>query len=436
MMAKAGTAHAQWWLAWTVGFSFWLGLGNSLAAQQDAVRAFHEAALRQEWPVARRLLQAAIRQSPEALASEIDAVEYVLLDEPQLKNGVAPGKSQVDTLFTIYQAAISSDPAAAAPWKARRALLAMRFPRDYPLEALSYVREAVEADPDDCPLHLYTLWIQTAAARYGQGLYPLKKFSLDAAYLDRMLYMRAIIHPDEAEECDRHGSQLRHAVLAAMPPCGPHAGNYRDGIAADVLDVETLKAFLASHILMNCDDQALLDAALRLAARRSPQDAAFARLAAAESMRRNDLATALTHWEQAVAWERDPAMQAGDLLFLSHLLVLRQDYRLARQKLETAQRLQPTWGAPYLRLADLYLDGADACVWSPFDRKALNWLLIDLCEQARAVDPSYATEATRRILLYQAKAPNADELQLRRLQPGDTWPLRCWMATTVKVRVF
>lgn len=432
-MAGADRTHAPAWLLGPLFLLLVLGMPVCGVAQEDPVRAFHDAAARREWPVARRLLQTAVRQSPARLAADIDAAEFVLLDEPLMRGAAAPGKAQADTLLLIYGAAIQANPAASAAWKARRALLAMRFPSDYPLEALSYVREAVEADPAHCPLHLYTLWMQTAAQRYAQGQYPLKKFSLDGANLDRMLYMRAITQPDEAEECDRHARRLRHLLLSHLPTCDALSANYRDGIQGGNLDLESLKSYLAAHMLIHCDDRALFDAALKLAERLSPQDPALARLAAAEDMRRDAPADALLRWEQALAWERDPALQAGDLLFQSDLLALREDYRAARTKIEAAMRLQPTWGAPYIRLVDLYLDGAHTCTWSPFDRKALNWLLIDLCGRARSVDPSYEAEATRRILLYQGGLPSPDELQLRRLKAGDSWPLRCWMGTVVKV---
>jgi hypothetical protein len=433
-MGRAGRTPLFRWLGYALIACLGILWPRHAAAQEDAVRAFREASARHEWPVARRLLKAAFVQSPALLSAEIDAVEYVLLDEPQLSGQGIPGKAQADTLLQLYQAAILANPAAAPAWKTRRALLAMRFPRDYPLEALSYVREAVEADPIHCPLHLYTLWLRTAAERYAQNQYPLRKFSLDGAYLDRLLYMRAITRPDEAEECDRQAQQLRHMMLTHLPGCGPLVSSYRDGIYGGVLDLESLKSYLFAHTLMPCDDRALFDAALAAAERTSPQDASLARLAAAELMRRNAAEAALARLEQAVAWEKDPAMQAGDLLFQGELLALRQDYRGARERIERAMRLQPAWGTPYFRLVDLYLDGANACTWSSFDRKALNWLLIHLCGQARALDPSYEAEATRRILLYEAGLPTADELQLRRLRPGDTWPLRCWMGTVVKVR--
>lgn len=432
-MGRAGRTPLSRWLA--CGVCCWIAVWPlAVRGQQDAVRAFREASARHEWPVARRLLKAALLQSPARLAAEIDAVEYVLLDEPLLNGKAAPGKAQADTLLQVYQAAILDNPAAAPAWKARRALLAMRFPRDYPLEALSYVREAVEADPGHCPLHLYTLWLRTAAERYAQNQYPLRKFILDGAYLDRLLYMRAITQPDEAEECDRQAQQLRHLLLTHLPGCGPLVSSYRDGIHGGSLDLESLKSYLFAHTLIPCDDQGLFDAALLAAERISPQDASLARLAAAEHMRRNAPEAALARLAQARVWEPDPAMQAGDLLFESELLALRQDYRGARDRIEQAMRLQPAWGTPYFRLVDLYLDGANACTWSAFDRKALNWLLIHLCGQARALDPSYEAEANRRILLYEAGLPSADELRLRRLQPGDTWPLRCWMGTVVKVR--
>lgn len=433
-MAGADWTIAPRWLALRCTLFLWIVIGchAGVHAQEDAVRAFRDAAARAEWPVARRLLQAAARQAPDRLAGEIDAVEFVLLDEPLLRGSV-PGKAQADTLLLLYQAAIQASPATSAPWKARRALLAMRFPRDYPLEALSYVREAVEADPARCPLHLYTLWMQTAAERYAQGQYPLKKFSLDGAHLGRLLYMRAITRPDEAEECERYARQLRHLLLARLPSCEALSANYRDGIQGGTLDLEGLQSYLAAHTLIHCDDRALFDAALRLGERISPQDATLARLAAAEALRRDEAEAALVHWEQALAWEKDPAAAAGDLLFQSDLLALRQDYRGARSKIEAAMRLQPTWGAPYLRLVDLYLDGSNACTWSGFDRKALNWLLVELCDRARSIDPSYEGEANRRILLYEAGLPTAEDLRLRHLQAGDTWPLRCWMGTVVKV---
>ena len=410
-----------------------LGKGTALHAQNPDLRTSID---QQEWRVARQTLAQLYSNRPQELPALANEIEYLLLEVPLLQKGPAVGKAQTDTLLKVYETAIQANPLQAPQWKARRALMAMRFAEHYPMEALSYVKDAVEAAPRTCPLHLYSLWMAEAAKRYGAGQYPLKRFCLDWEYLDRMLYLRSITQPSEAEDCHRITRQISHRMLSQLPNCDMLIANYRDAIHATRPESDALKSFMAAYLLGHCDAPQLFDAAAKTALKISPQDPNIARLLAREAMQRQATDTALTYWDWAIKWEKAPDARAGDLLFQSELLALKQDFRGARAKLEAAMALQPSWGEPYIRLADLYLDGANTCAWSGFDRKALNWLLIDLCQKAREVDPTYEAEAIRRLFEYQREAPTTDELKLRGLNAGDTWPLRCWMSTATTVKVF
>ncbi|MFN8394149.1 MAG: hypothetical protein U0176_05680 [Bacteroidia bacterium] len=135
----------------------------------------------------------------------------------------------------------------------------------------------------------------------------------------------------------------------------------------------------------------------------------------------------------AAAGEQDVALKAADMLQVAATWREQGRWREARAALQEAMRLRPDWGEPYLQLMDLYIEGSEQCAWPDFEGRAMYWLLMELCQKLKGIDPEMETEANARHEKYARRAPSLREAAYLGWQPGDTYPLKCWMNTATVV---
>jgi tetratricopeptide (TPR) repeat protein len=221
----------------------------------------------------------------------------------------------------------------------------------------------------------------------------------------------------------------------ALPDCKQLMGNFAEGIASGTVAPDVCEAFLILYALQGCDQHYLWEAGMR-GAIKGGENPWLYRLSAAEAHNRGALDESLSFWQKALALENSAALKAMDKLQTATIWTAEKDYRKARTAIQEAIQFNPNWGAPYAQLMDLYLDGSKNCSMSEFERKAMYWLLMDLCQQMQNADVNYAEEAAYRLYLYENEAPTNEEVTFRGLREGDSYPLKCWMntATTVKTR--
>jgi tetratricopeptide (TPR) repeat protein len=386
----------------------------------------------QDFGTARHLLGQAMSDSPLQLIPYLDDIEFMLLEHGAKEGKEIADRAQTDTLLKIYELGIAANDLQLPALHARRAMLATRYPDHYKVHALPWLKQALEAQPMECPLPIFSLLFTEAQRVTKAGLDSPQHLVLEWLRLDRQLYLRGLHLPEESEDCSRLARTLNHQMRAALPDCNLMASWIGASPGTSWTPENTL-AYLAGAQLRSCDDTLLWAKVVDWAQQQPHISPEIARVLAAEAMQRGQNTVAMDWWQRAIQAETSPALAAADLLFQAELLKMQEDFKAARKLYEEASRLQPSWGEPYIRLVDLYRDGAMHCQLSAFDSKALNWLLIDLCKHAEDSDPSYAAEANRRIFSYELAMPTQTELRARGLKPGDTWPLRCWIGVAVKV---
>ncbi|AXJ00201.1 hypothetical protein CYPRO_0924 [Cyclonatronum proteinivorum] len=118
----------------------------------------------------------------------------------------------------------------------------------------------------------------------------------------------------------------------------------------------------------------------------------------------------------------DPETRAMINLKLSENHFALRDLQTARTYAQRAMRLRPNWGAPLMRMADIYAQAVTDCASGGLERtdKAVYWLVIDYLERARRVDSSVANTVQRSIASFQAVTPNAEEKFYMNWENGDT----------------
>lgn len=417
-------------LAARLVFVFCLNLAPQLLLSQPQPSDWESMFQRNELAAARKMLGNLMKQEPQLVLDHIGDVEFILLEHGARDGQEVARKPQTDTLIRLYDLGISSRPHQKASWMARKAMLAARFPHHYPHQALSFIEEAIGAAPLECPLHLYALWLEEVIRKT-----PDRTDAHAGMWfkLDRSLYLRSVFCPDESEECTRLEQSLSRRMVATLPPCISLQSSWMATLSSQLTEEKAMSFLAASH-LVGCEDSASWKKAVQFLSFKGILRADFARIQAMEAMERHQDSLAFAFWQQAIALEKDAEVIAGDLLFLAEIKKAESEFTEAREYYQQAIAHLPSWGEPYLRLADLYRDGASQCRLNEFDQKAVYWVMIDLCRKAAEADPSYEAEVRYRIALYMDRMPTENELRLRYLKAGDTWPLRCWMSTAAIVK--
>lgn len=344
--------------------------------------------------------------------------------------------AQADTLMRLFQIGIQSQPDLRAAWLRERALLALERRGSYPYKLRPWLLEAIEAAPEEAPAFFYEEAVGIALADYGAIRLSLNEAVAAWAIADRGLYRCELAMPKEGPRYADLRERLRLRARSGLPDCGQVLANFGEQLAAKVLVGASCETFLLLHELQGCDLPAHWANALEMVFASGPHPW-VRRLAAEAAYNRGDFAGSREHSRLLLASAGDAHLQAADQLQLARSLAALKDYRGAKQAILAAQRLHPHWGEPQLALMDLYLEGAPACAGTEFDKKALYWLLCDLCRALLDADPgeNYTAQANERLYAYRQRCPTPAEAAFRGLKPGDSYPLKCWMSTVAKVRM-
>lgn len=339
---------------------------------------------------------------------------------------------QADTLLRIYAIGQAQDAAGPHPWLLRRALLAQSQSGFYGPQALDWAIEAIAVAGDEVPAYLVLETGHRIARDFKAGKIPLLAAARAWAVLDRTLLQRQVSHGRDAAEWAQIQSQLTLELRSAMPDCNQLYGSFGDALASGKLPAADAETFLVLYDLQECDRHALWEAALGVVMK-AGGNAWCHRLAGSEAFNRGQMSESRNFWQTASDLESNPVLKAHDHLQLAATFRAENDFRKARSHIQEAMRLHPSWGEPYVQLMDLYVVGSDGCTMDAFERKAMHWLLVELCQTLKAVDESYAAMADERYFEYLKACPTPEEASFQGWKPGDSYPIKCWMSTATTV---
>lgn len=132
---------------------------------------------------------------------------------------------------------------------------------------------------------------------------------------------------------------------------------------------------------------------------------------AASYLKRNDIATALTYYNEAISLEVDAEKKAKYYYTIGLLQFTKENnFESARRYARLAIKENPAWGDPYILIGDLYQQSAQKGMLGKKDVENLAgyWVATDMYEKAKKVDPSVAEKATNLIKLYSNYFPNKE----------------------------
>jgi tetratricopeptide (TPR) repeat protein len=146
------------------------------------------------------------------------------------------------------------------------------------------------------------------------------------------------------------------------------------------------------------------------------------------TMRMADMAATDANYREAIRFLEEAITRTDDnlkkreaTLRIADNYINMDNLQRARDFARRASSLDPSWGQPYLRMADIYAQAVSRCAGSAITRedKIVYYLVLDMLDRARTVDASTANTVQRQYRTYSNVLPSAEEKFFMNWNPGD-----------------
>lgn len=110
----------------------------------------------------------------------------------------------------------------------------------------------------------------------------------------------------------------------------------------------------------------------------------------------------------------------------------------ARSNFRRALEQDPSFGAAYIAIGDLYATAVSNCGSFEREDRAVYWLAVDYYEKAKSVDPNVASAANQKINTYRRSFPDQEALFFKGWKPGQSYSVNggcySWIGESTTVR--
>lgn len=326
----------------------------------------------------------------------------------------------------------SRDTANRAFWYKEKALTVFLY-RDWVADSVApNLRSALEYAPAEMPF-LFVSGFAEAILKQAEDSLVLPELISAFGFVDNLQLQAERLFPERIDELREICLRIASKLQESCPDCHQLREKYGVLVNQNLLSPSRYGELYTMLRLRGCRRDALRDTVLNRVASVG-QSSYHKRIAAAEYLEQEAYFRAQRLLESCLQASDDKQLQAMDCLRLANVFQQQKEFRTARIYAMRANEHWPDWGKPWLFMADMVQRSAPFCEFSPMERKALNWLAIDYCEQARNQNPKLFHQAQKRIDKYEKAMPTRQELRLRGLQMGDSFPLRCWLELATRVR--
>jgi tetratricopeptide (TPR) repeat protein len=98
------------------------------------------------------------------------------------------------------------------------------------------------------------------------------------------------------------------------------------------------------------------------------------------------------------------------------------EFQRARDHARRASQIDPNWGEPYVKIAEIYGQTITDCAGGTLERidKVVYWLVLDYLDRARSADRNYANTVAQMYRSYQPVTPTVEEKFYQGWNVGDT----------------
>ncbi|HMO39745.1 MAG TPA: hypothetical protein PKC76_11840 [Saprospiraceae bacterium] len=250
----------------------------------------------------------------------------------------------------------------------------------------------------------YGAYYAQSLAAMENSLAPIADAVFDCEYFKKKLLPEFKANPDDLEVVKYVYSKLR--------------GQGCDSTDVAVVELRTKYETLAAEI------NARLEAELR---QNNPgYDASLLQ-------KEGKYAEAVARYREAIDKETDNDKKAQFYYSVAYIQTWQfSQYSSARENARKAASLKSGWGKPYILIGDMYARTSRDC-GDDWNTRLAILAAIEKYAYAKSIDSDVSSDANERIGRYADAKPAREEGFMRKVNPGDTATVGCWIGETVRV---
>jgi tetratricopeptide (TPR) repeat protein len=143
------------------------------------------------------------------------------------------------------------------------------------------------------------------------------------------------------------------------------------------------------------------------------------------------------YWDQAIELGIDNDAKATIYYKKGNIYKSQSQFASARKAYLQSTALRPSFGQPYLKIADMIANSTGSCGANPLEKRAVYWVAARYAEKAARVDPSIKSTANKYVASYNGAAPGKrDIFSNPKYNSGDTITFNCWVGESVRIPTF
>jgi tetratricopeptide (TPR) repeat protein len=140
------------------------------------------------------------------------------------------------------------------------------------------------------------------------------------------------------------------------------------------------------------------------------------------------------YWDQAIELGADKDTQTKIYYKKGEIYKKAGSYSTAKRFYIKATQTKPSFGAPYLKIAEMIGKSSNSCGATPFEKRAVNWVAARWADKAGRVDASLKSTASKAAASYRGRAPQKPEIFMEKAyNSGDSISFSCWIGESVRI---
>jgi tetratricopeptide (TPR) repeat protein len=148
--------------------------------------------------------------------------------------------------------------------------------------------------------------------------------------------------------------------------------------------------------------------------------------------KKGNINEALKFYNESIELETDNIKKARILYKIASKFKKTNQFSKSRNYARKALEYQPSMGAAYLLISNLYASSANNCGNSQFEKRAVYWLAAKEARKAANVDASIKKTAVRTAESYEGRAPSKTDI-FTEGNAGQVIRFNCWIGQSVTV---
>ncbi|MGB3590504.1 MAG: hypothetical protein WBA16_02365 [Nonlabens sp.] len=139
------------------------------------------------------------------------------------------------------------------------------------------------------------------------------------------------------------------------------------------------------------------------------------------------------YWDQAIELGVDDDYKSIIYYKKGNEYMKKGQYSSAKREFLLSNKAKPSFGMPFIKIAQMIAKSGGQCGKTPFEKRAVNWIAAKYAARAGKVDASLRSTAQKYVASYLGTAPTNEVFMNQDYNSGDTITFNCWIGESVRI---